>query len=567
MEPSSFPRPALRLASIIAVSGLVSACALPQVRALPDGKSLRLDEARSLADAEPIAVERVRVPRGSFKPQRNATPIPAALRAVPLEIRFPQDATLRDLVAATTASAPNVQIAFRFTKDKSEDILKRKIPFVRYEGTLGNFLDSLRTAMGVVVFHENGLIYISDREQYSVVVPQNEEMLDSLTKELKDLGADDIVGSVRSGRIVYSASAATQRDVIAPYLDRYSRNMAVVTIQAALVSVSINDDSSTGFDWNQLKVAFDGRKSKLNALTSGNSATTAGAATTLATAATSTAATTASSGFVDPTTGIASTVGSALGATAAGTSTASGIGLSTVDPGRVMDLTKNGLVVSSTTLGRLGGAFGATSITGAINFLSNFGNTKVDQNVQMKTLSGTEVKLRSGQQVPYVRGVQLSGAGYGNGYNNSYGGGLGSSLTDKVDTGLTMEVTPYYDADAEVVTMEVDVKLKEILAFVDLNAGNQIGTFTQPLTQDQELTNLVRIQAGRTVVIGGLQKDSESYTGVEPTALRNATATRAAGSGVFGSRSQTVKRDALFIILRPAVTVFVPEDRVAGVRK
>ncbi|MGU3402020.1 type II secretion system protein GspD [Methylobacterium brachiatum] len=508
----------------------------------------------------------MRVPRGSFKPQRNATPIPAALRAVPLEIRFPQDATLRDLVSATTASAPNVQIAFRFTKDKSEDILKRKIPFVRYEGTLGNFLDSLRTAMGVVVFHENGLIYISDREQYSVVVPQNEDMLDSLTKELKDLGADDIVGSVRSGRIVYSASAATQRDVIAPYLDRYSRNMAVVTIQAALVSVSINDTSSTGFDWNQLKVAFDGRQSKLNALTSG---TTAGTASTLATATT---AATTSTGVANSTTGLASAVGGALGATGVGatsaaTSTASGIGLTTVDPGRVMDLTKSGLVVSSTSLGRLGGAFGATSITGAIDFLSNFGNTKVDQNVQMKTLSGTEVKLRSGQQVPYVRGVQLSGAGYGNGYGGGYGAGLGSSLTDKVDTGLTMEVTPYYDADAEVVTMEVGVKLKEILAFVDLNAGNQIGSFTQPLTQDQELTNLVRIQAGRTVVIGGLQKDSESYTGVEPTALRNVTATRAAGSGVFGNRSQTVKRDALFIILRPAVTVFVPEDRVAGVRK
>lgn len=564
MEPSSFPRPALRLASIIAVSGLLSACALPQVRELPDGKSLRLDEARSLANAEPIAIERVRVPRGSFKPQRNATPIPAALRSVPLEIRFPQDATLRDLVAATTASAPNVQIAFRFTKDKSEDILKRKIPFVRYEGTLGNFLDSLRTAMGVVVFHENGLIYISDREQYSVVVPQNEEMLDSLSKELKDLGADDIVGSVRGGRIVYSASAAVQRDVIAPYLDRYSRNMALVTIQTALVSVSITDDSSTGFDWNKLKVAFDSRNSKLSALTSG----------------TSTTATTAS-GLVNPATGLATTglgatglatglgttgLGTGLG-TAAGSAASSGIGLTTVDPGRVMDLTKDGLVVSSTSLGRLGGAFGATSITGAIDFLSNFGSTKVDQNVQMKTLSGTEVKLRSGQQVPYVRGVQLSGAGYGNGYGNQYGGGLGSSLTDKVETGLTMEVTPYYDADAEVVTMEVDVKLKEILSFVELNAGNQIGTFTQPLTQDQELTDIVRIQAGRTVVIGGLQSDSETFTGVEPTALRNTTASRAGGSGVFGNRSQKVKRNALFIILRPAVTVFVPEDRVAGVRK
>ncbi|MFC6051006.1 type II and III secretion system protein, partial [Methylobacterium hispanicum] len=156
----------------------------------------------------------------------------------------------------------------------------------------------------------------------------------------------------------------------------------------------------------------------------------------------------------------------------------------------------------------------------------------------------------------------LGAGGLGNGYGGGLGGfgGLGSSLTDKVETGLTMEVTPYFDSDAEVVTMEVGVKLKEILSFVELNAGNQIGTFTQPLTQDQELTNIVRMQAGRTVVIGGLQSDSESYNGTEPTALRNATATRAGGSGVFGNRSQKVKRNALFIILRPAVTVFVPED-------
>src|SRR5690606_39176893 len=100
---------------------------------------------------------------------------------------------------------------------------------------------------------------------------------------------------------------------------------------------------------------------------------------------------------------------------------------------------------------------------------------------------------------------------------------------------------------------------KSVLEFVELNAGNQIGSLSQPVTQDQSLTDIVRMSAGQTVVIGGLQYDSEDYKGNDPAMLRKGGDFRSR----FGKNSQDVSRNALFIILRPAVTVFAPSNEVA----
>jgi type II secretory pathway component GspD/PulD (secretin) len=134
---------------------------------------------------------------------------------------------------------------------------------------------------------------------------------------------------------------------------------------------------------------------------------------------------------------------------------------------------------------------------------------------------------------------------------------MGSTQTDKVQTGLTLKTTPHFDADAELVTLDVNLELKSILQFVELKAGDQIGSITQPMTQDQSLTDIVRIQAGKTVVIGGLQYDSETKSNTEPAFLRE----EGEKSGMsFGQRGNQVQRNALFIIIRPSVTVYEPMD-------
>ncbi len=204
------------------------------------------------------------------------------------------------------------------------------------------------------------------------------------------------------------------------------------------------------------------------------------------------------------------------------------------------------------------------ALFGAIAFLSTFGNTNVTQNVELRTLSGRQVKIRSGDEIPYVKGIGIGTLGSaGTAAANGTTGGssnsntLGTAQTETVKTGLTVEMVPRFDSDAELVTTDLKMELKSLVEFVKLDAGNQLGSLTQPRTQDQELSNIVRMRAGQTAVIGGIQYDQEQFDGNEPTFLRDKMRARSQSAGY---RAQNVTRNALFIILQPTVTTYEPVE-------
>lgn len=498
----------------------------------------RAKAVKAFVDEQPEAIERVKVPKSSMRVAALRPPLPAAIASMPIDVKFPADneATLSSLV--TTLSAVNLQVAFQWSDPtQGEDILKQKLPFLSYEGTVGELMSTLRTGLGLVTWYENGTIYISNHERYAITLPQNKDVIEAVKGEIEKLGADNVVTSLRGGKIIYTASPNSQDHIIGPFLDRMTRNLAVVNMQVAVVSLALNDKSDVGFDWNKFQLAFDQTPKGINELT--GSAAAARASGT--------------SQIYNPVNNGGTGSGTGTG-TGTGTDTSSGGGAAgSTDAdlvGAAGKLTTAGLTLSKTNLGNVFGTYGALTVAGALNFLSNFGTTNVTQNVSLRTLSGSTMKLQSGQEVPYVKGVSNSSTSNS---NNIYG----STETDKVDTGLTVEMSPLYDSDAQIVTVDVDVKLDAILDFVELSAGNQIGSITQPLVQKQNMNDIVRVQAGKTVVIGGLQFDSDTKAGTEPSMLRK----QLQGTNkVGGSRSQTVQRNALFIIMRPTVTVYEAED-------
>lgn len=498
-------------AAIVALSSAILAnCAstLPTPGELPDLPEARAQAVQRFVDETPTAIERVKVPSSSMKAVSVGGPLPSHIASMPIDIKFPgeHEATLSSLVQ--TLSAVNLQVAFQWSNPtQGEDILRRKLPFLSFEGTIGELMSALRTGLGIVSWYENGLIYISNQERYAITLPQNKDVMSAVSEEIKSLGAGNVVTSLRGGKIIYTASPTLQDQVIGPFLDRMRRNLAVVNMQVAVVSLALNDNSDSGFDWNAFSMAFD-----------------------------STAK------------GIKEGTGSSGSSTSAdGDGASSGADGDLV--GEAIKLGAGGLSLSKTNLGNVFGTYGALTVAGALNFLSNFGTTNVTQNVSLKTLSGSTVKLQSGQEVPYVSGVSNTSSG-----DNT----TGSTETETVQTGLTIEMSPQFDSDAEIVTVDVDVKLDAILDFVELSAGNQIGTITQPLVQKQNMNDIVRVQAGKTVVIGGLQYDSDSQSGVEPAFIRKQLQKQ--GKGLTGgSRSQQVTRNALFIILRPTITVYEAE--------
>ncbi|MBY6264572.1 hypothetical protein EI613_22010 [Azospirillum sp. 412522] len=488
-------------------AGSLAGCSLPEVGELPKRETVVAAAEQRLTEDSSPAVTEVPVGQGMLVAQSLRQPLPASLAARQISVSFPSgENTLDRLTSMMTYSG--VPVATRFEGTDGAAMLRQTLPVRAFTGSFVDLAGVLETGMGVVTWWQNGTLFLSNRDRFAFTVPQNQAVIDSVMTDLKTLGATDITQSLRGGQVVFSASPTVYREVIQPYIDRLHRNMAMVRIQLAVVSLGLTDQSASGFDWNALALQF-------NRLQSGTTTTTTGT----------------------------TTVNGGLGGT--------------------LSAGQAPISVNIASPGTLLGVSGVFNVAGAISFLSKFGNTDTRQNVEVHTLSGAEVTLRSGQTIPYVTGVGVTAVGglgttttaTGNAALNSPGV-VGSAQTGTVQTGLTIKLTPHFDADNQIVTIDLNLLLNNLIEFRDLNAGNQVGILTQPVTQEQALNDIVRVVAGNTVVLGGLQTDSRGFSGNQPTVTRGAI-----DKGVIGKQAQDISKDALFLILRPTVTVFRPAAR------
>jgi type II secretory pathway component GspD/PulD (secretin) len=410
-----------------------------------------------------------------------------------VELRFAEGATLKDLV--TVLGTVKVPIVVN-SEEGMNSALDVRLPFTAYQGTLGNLLDILRRANAIISQQRGDFIYLGTLTRYSVDLPQDSGIMETIASEIASLGGEDVVQSVTSGQLIYKAQPDVHDSLIGPFLDRVSNNLAMVTIQVAVVSLALNDSTSQGFDWNAFRLGV----------------------------------TTVNQG------GGAGGEGGVVGGTDNGVPSL----------GSVIDASANAFSIGRTAEGTLFGKAATFTIGGALNFLSTFGDTKITQNVELRTVSGQEVILRSGQEVPYVSGVTNT---------IDEGTTTGSVQTETIQTGLTLTMRPFFDSATGLVTLNLNLEQRQILQFVELSAGDGVGTITQPLTQDQNLTDLIRTPVGQTIVVGGVQNESISSTMTQPSLIRNT------GLGdALGSENRNVSRNAFFIVARPTVTIFERVD-------
>lgn len=543
------------LAKILLLSTAVglSACApLPKPGTAESRASVRAAAEAKFAEDLPVpAIQHVLVPGSSMKAELVHAELPPELANKRVDLVFPQsDSKLSDLMH--TLSAEGIPVTFNFSTGNRKEFLDRALPFVRFRGTLREMLGILRNGMGIVSSYENGTVYLTELERYAVSLPQNDELLKSVSDEIKSLGATDIVTSLRGGKILYSAPPKVHDQTIRPFMSRMVRNLSVVSMQVAVVSLNMTDNASQGFDWKKFGAIVDARA---QALTAARNTQTS-----------------------QPSTGTNTGVGGTNGnLTNAATNNTSLTSSSTTDPtrtsigpqGTLNNITSGIVTLGGTGINKLFGVETAMSVTGAINILSEFGNTRIAQNVELKTLSGAPVELKSTETIPYVKsiGQNVSGSGQNLNATSAVGGSssLGTAQTETVDVGLELTLKPNYDADAQIVTIDLDLKLSSLLEFVKLSAGNQLGELSQPRTQEQSLNDIIRIQAGRTIVVGGLQYDEILNQNNEPTILRDAVT--ANGGRGLGLRDRKIKRSALFVIVKPTVTTFTPDQAVANATK
>ncbi|AXK44106.1 hypothetical protein [Erythrobacter aureus] len=410
---------------------------------------------------------------------------------------------------AETNSSQSVRVG-----SSAYNIRSRSLPFRRFEGTLGGLFRQLERSMGVTIWWNEG-IYVSPVGRYSVMLPQNRELMQQVVTELEAKGATNVVASIQAGTVSFVAPGALAEQVIRPYLLRLGRNAAEVTMQVALVSVTMNEDTSRGFDWSQFNLTFGDPYS-----TTGSSGSDGGL-----------------------------TEGGGAGEFLAGDGNGNGSVGGGLPTDGLFSFGNDALRYFNPGV-KLFGDRRPLDIVGAIKFLSTYGETAVDQNVELRTLAGTAVNWRSGETIPYVSGVSATTGfnGGGSGGGGFGGGAVGAAQTETLETGLTLDLAPNYEANGGLVTVAFELELTELVEMVELNAGNQLGTFTQPRTREQKLDDIVRIPVGETVVLGGLRRQVASTNRNGPLSLYS-----------IGSKNKRSETQTVFIIMRPSVTVYEVE--------
>lgn len=463
----------------VATSLALVACApdMPEQN-FPNNNEILDRTAQNFSSRAPVEV--VRLPGKFFVAQPLTTPIPSRIANRRISLRVPGGmATFSDVVALLEMQGVAVAYPWDAGQDLQE-LLDRPLTFSRFSGTLGGLVAKLRSTMGVASWYEHGAVFFSPQQQYVVSVPPVDSALTTIASELEELGALEVQASTLSSQIRYVASPGLQDRVISRFLQRAYQNMSEMTMQIALVSLSLNGSEDRGFDWDlftsTLSKAQEGASDTFSFTLDGNETSSAN------------------------------------------------------------------LIGSSTSLFGLFGTDAALSVTGAINFLSRFGNTTIEQNIEMRTISGSQVDISSTRTIPYIEEVSLSEDTDANTQSQDIEFG-------ELVTGVNVTVSPNFEADTGIVTMNVNIDNTDFIEFLEVEVPGTGGAIQRPITDQQTLSDLVRVPAGQTVIIGGVTSSRISDTRVAPLSIWKA-----------GNSDRTVEREALFIVLRPFVTLYEMED-------
>ncbi len=472
----------------------LSGCSSAEVRqmlhaALPNAE----ESARSTEETwqEP-AVTRVKIasPALTVRPTGRWLPESLSRRQIEISDLQPGASTVGDII--TLIAATGVPVV-REAAATGGDVLATAAPLTDFSGDLPTLLRLLHSGAGLAWRWDHGTLVVGSQDTYAVVVPQNKDLAQAIADSLKDLGADAITMSLLTGQVFYSVNPRRQRDVIQPFLDRASRNVASVTMRVAVVSLTNETLKGSPFDWQALALGWNRNvEATVAAAADGDAAGADDAADT----------TTASSGAY-----------SAINAAE---------GLLSLDVGRSV---ANGAVAS---------------VAGAIRYLQTFGRLETRQDVRVHTLTSMPAYIRSGEETPYIEGVSVSTNTSGN--NNS---ALGGTEIGHAKTGLTLEATPVYEDASQLVTVDFKLEMSSILRFVELSAGDQIGSLSLPVIQERAISDMIRVPAGQTAILGGLRYSSESMTGARLFSFDDTMTNSRDGS-----------ESAIYIILRPTVTVY-----------
>ena len=454
------------LVSMLMLAGLVTGCA-----SFPDNYQARIDapvDAKAEVNwATGPAI--TYVDASSAMAVKKFSELPAALAAIPVEFKFAADVTLTDVAAALRTQ--NIKVV------NALNVKSHLVEMRVFKGTVGEFLAELAMANNIGYEYMNGVVFLKDVSRFAVTLPQNESLFTKVTEVITAFGAVNVIPDIQAGQIFYAAKPDSSAQ-IAEYLQIVAQNSAMVTLQVAVLDVSLSRDRNIGIDWSQL--------------------------------------------------------GAQVGTQDWTPLPASGIAAAIPILGQSLGMTGTGISFKLATSN--------FSLSAVLRALSTMGEAKTEQNVTMGTLSGIPVKITSGNSIPYVKSIGAT-------TTSAVGAAAvqGTAVTDIVKSGLKLEVTPNFNASDMSITTTLKADMSSLVGFRELSAGANLGTLSQPEIQEMTFQNMGRLTPGETLVVGGITYDQVS---------KNYTSFPGLEKEIMGSKAEKVQKHAIYIVVRPSVTLF-----------
>jgi len=509
----------------LAVAGALAGCVSSPPRNLPENSAKSPEKAAQVAElewAEPALIKEGRPYLVLVTPMSP----PADMKSRQVSLSLESGSTIKDLVALLS----NLGYSIMLTDEK---VGAQEIYLPNYKGTLGGLMSAVSRGADVWFTWSDGVLQVSEKERVSLSMPQDEVLADKIKEGLSGLGASDAHVSFHAGMLTTDLKPS-QLKKVKSFLERMATNAALVSLQVAVVNVSLNQSTKQGIDWTKMQAAI-GKNNRyaLNSL-----AQEPGALKGAQNTSTSTSTTTPTTPVTDPVTGVVTnpTTGIGTGGLGLGTSTNVNNDVDTIakNLGNTVLLSGGNLRAVATN--------GLFSLVGFVDFLNDYGVTETKQNVMLKTVTGSAVKLKSVTQIPYVSSLSVGTTG-NNSMNSSL---LGGTKTDKANDGITLEMLPSFDAYSNTVTVKMDLSIQAVIGFNNLSAGNQVGSMSQPTTAERSFNDIIRVRPGQTVVVGGLTYDSVGDNRSAPAFLTDTKAEH---------KALTVNRNTMFIVIRPTITM------------
>lgn len=220
-------------------------------------------------------------------------------------------------------------------------------------------------------------------------------------------------------------------------------------------------------------------------------------------------------------------------------------GLFSINPSSLASAAATGAGSSAALLGLLGqginvvggrdGGDSGTSFGVLLKALQGDGDTNILSTPTLVTLDNQEAKFSAGQEVPFLTG-QFSNTGV----TSSTGTVNPFQTIERKDVGLTLGITPTVN-EGDAIRLKIDLEVSSL-------ASGAAGS-SNLITNKRKLSNMVGVENGQVLVIGGLIDDqlTDSQNGVPLLGKIPLLGV------LFSSRTVTKTKRNLMIFIKPTV--------------